>query len=314
MALVGNVSLLHKSPAKYLTGTVGFNDRANWNKPGMMRSRGDLTISLLWKYDAVPSGFFAGRAYFPPKQAGRCVTRNSFAINGAAAGAKGVPLSAASSLSIGATVIGGLIAGGVANATITINGTTVAAGRAAGQAVSTFTLSASAALGASAFGIASSTFTITGSVVPYAKAWGVATTIDTSSMTPVGVANAVLNALAAEYNTAGTIGAKINSAASGGVDYNALATAVWANATRTLTSGAAPTEAQIAAAVWQQVVENGLSAEEIVRLMAAALAGKVSGAGTGTVTFAGLDGLTPRIVGTVDASGNRTAVIVDGSP
>ena len=113
------------------------------------------------------------------------------------------------------------------------------------------------------------------------------------------------------YNAAGTMGNALNNASSGGVDYNALAAAVWANATRTLTSGA-PTEAQIADAVWQQVVENGLSAEQLVRLMAAALAGKVSGAGTATVTFAGLDGTTPRIVGTVDGAGNRTAVLLDG--
>ena len=38
MALLGNMSILHKSPAKYLTGTVGYGDRANWNKPGMMRN------------------------------------------------------------------------------------------------------------------------------------------------------------------------------------------------------------------------------------------------------------------------------------
>lgn len=132
-----------------------------------------------------------------------------------------------------------------------------------------------------------------------------------SDLTPEGITDKVWNAVAANYTATGTMGQKLNSAASGGVDYNALAAAVWASATRTLTSGA-PTEAQIADAVWLQVIENGLNAEQIVRLMAAAMAGKVSGAGTSTVTFAGLDGTTPRIVGTVDGAGNRTAVLLDG--
>jgi hypothetical protein len=126
------------------------------------------------------------------------------------------------------------------------------------------------------------------------------------------IVQGVLNAQAAQYNLAGTVGNKINSAGSGGVDLNALADAVWANSTRTLTAGAAPSEAQIADAVWDVVVENGLSARQITRLMAAVLAGKVSGAGTDTLTFAGIDGVTPRVVGSVDAQGNRTAVLLDG--
>ena len=47
--------------------------------------------------------------------------------------------------------------------------------------------------------------------------------------------------------------------------------------------------------------------------MASALAGKVSGAGSGIETFKGLDGATNRIVSTVDVNGNRTAVAADGS-
>jgi len=47
------------------------------------------------------------------------------------------------------------------------------------------------------------------------------------SLTPEGLRDAIWNAVATSYNTSGTMGQKLNSAAVGGVDYNALAEAVW---------------------------------------------------------------------------------------
>jgi hypothetical protein len=70
---------------------------------------------------------------------------------------------------------------------------------------------------------------------------------------------------------------------------------------------------QIAAAVGGRTVESTYTADEVIKIMASALAGKVSGAGSGVETFKGLDGTTDRIVSTVDSSGNRTSVVVDGS-
>lgn len=69
----------------------------------------------------------------------------------------------------------------------------------------------------------------------------------------------------------------------------------------------------ISDAVWAQVIESGLTSAEILRIMASALAGKVSGAGTGVETFVGLDETTNRIISTVDVDGNRTSVVVDGA-
>jgi len=47
------------------------------------------------------------------------------------------------------------------------------------------------------------------------------------ALTPEGIRDAIWGAAASSYNVSGTMGAKLNSAASGGVDYNALAEAVW---------------------------------------------------------------------------------------
>lgn len=46
------------------------------------------------------------------------------------------------------------------------------------------------------------------------------------ALTPEGIRDAIWGAAAASYNVSGTMGQKLNSAASGGVDYNALAEAV----------------------------------------------------------------------------------------
>ena len=227
MALLGNASLLHRSPAKYLTGTVGFCDRANWNKPGQMRNRGDLTLSTLWKYDAVPSGTYAGRAFLAPQTAGRLVTRSPIAVNAAASGASGIPGAASATISVNAVAIGGLFAGGVASATITINGTAAISGLAAGSAAGTVNLAGTAVPGATAWGIANATVTVTGTATAYGIGYMQASTVDNSVLTPASITAAVWSALSADYNTAGTMGSKLNSAASGGVDYAALGAAVW---------------------------------------------------------------------------------------
>jgi hypothetical protein len=63
--------------------------------------------------------------------------------------------------------------------------------------------------------------------------------------------------------------------------------------------------------VWNVPLEGGYTAGDLLRIIAAAVAGKVSISGN-VVTFTGLDGTTFRVVGTVDGSGNRIAVSHDG--
>jgi hypothetical protein len=69
----------------------------------------------------------------------------------------------------------------------------------------------------------------------------------------------------------------------------------------------------IPADVWTRIIEAGYTAEQMIRLIAAPIAGRASGSGTGTETYEGVDEATARIVATVDASGNRTAVVKDAS-
>jgi hypothetical protein len=59
--------------------------------------------------------------------------------------------------------------------------------------------------------------------------------------------------------------------------------------------------------VWAYVVEGTWTAVQYMRLMAAALAAKMSGLGTTTVTIRDVDDTKDRMVVTVDADGNRSA-------
>ena len=58
-------------------------------------------------------------------------------------------------------------------------------------------------------------------------------------------------------------------------------------------------------------VETSCTPRQALRLILSALAGKLSGAGTTEITIRDVGDTTDRIVATVDASGNRTAITLD---
>lgn len=100
-----------------------------------------------------------------------------------------------------------------------------------------------------------------------------------TGLTTANVGQAVWAALAASNNDVGTMGEKLNDAGS-------------------------------ASNPWTEVIESGFTAAEILRLIASATAGKMSGANTATVTFRDLADSKDRIVADVDATG-RTDVTLD---
>lgn len=70
---------------------------------------------------------------------------------------------------------------------------------------------------------------------------------------------------------------------------------------------------QVEDAVWLRVIENSKTAEQILRIIKAAIAGKTNGGGTTTVNFRDDADTKNRIQATLDANGNRTALTLDGS-
>jgi len=68
---------------------------------------------------------------------------------------------------------------------------------------------------------------------------------------------------------------------------------------------------EIASGVLSAGDVDGYSLEESLKICAAVLAGKVSGAGTQTITFRAADDSKDRVVATVAGEGNRTSVTID---
>jgi len=66
----------------------------------------------------------------------------------------------------------------------------------------------------------------------------------------------------------------------------------------------------ISEAIWSRVIDT-LDAEEVMKVLLSAMAGKVSGAETGTIRFRDIADTKDRIVAEVDGNGNRTSVALD---
>ena len=92
--------------------------------------------------------------------------------------------------------------------------------------------------------------------------------------------------------------------------------AVWVNAEVTnfyyMQTGATATPANDIIIATEDWVINGDTANDHVKIVAAALAGKSSGAGTIAIVYRDLSDTRDAITGIVDVLGNRTAVTLGG--
>lgn len=249
MALHGNRSVLHKSPCRFLNGGPGIM-RSAFNKHGMQRNAFQAYSPL----SATPYGHLSPSAWVLPKTAGgmssQNVTRIDLSGAGSIVGGVTSPGSAALVFVV-ADAAGQLISSGEGAASFTFSTNTPLLTASLGAIGSTtFTLSAAGDIGAeaSAEGSASflismaatilpandtpparsaaASFAITGALTPYAIGSMVGSTVDASVLTSDVIAGAVWSSLASQFNDTGTMGAKLNSAASGGVDYPSMADAV----------------------------------------------------------------------------------------
>jgi len=93
--------------------------------------------------------------------------------------------------------------------------------------------------------------TVGGSLAPYAIGHMVGTTDVVTELTTDAIAAAVWNAISSSFNDAGTMGNKLNTASSGGVDMDALAQTVWEYALRSMP---AAERSAIADATWAKVL------------------------------------------------------------
>lgn len=64
-------------------------------------------------------------------------------------------------------------------------------------------------------------------------------------------------------------------------------------------------------ALFAEIVENGLSFSDAIKLLMSVLAAKSAGGGTTTITFRDMADTKNRITATVDSNGNRSAVTIN---
>lgn len=276
MTLIGNRSVLHKSPGFFLAGNTASGDRNNFSKQGMLRS----SRLSFGKLASRPDGYGA-TGWLMPVTAGAlssvnaatvAVLASGLAVGGVttagtstititAAPAVAFPLDDASPLRTASAAItftvadaaGQLISSGsgAASLAITIADALMTASI-EGSGTAAFSVTANTpTLGAEASGSGSAMISFTvapatafplndtsplrdgqasmsfsGSLTPYAIGHMQGSTTDTTILTADIIANAVWEALAAQHTDSLTMGGKVNTASSGGVDINALADAV----------------------------------------------------------------------------------------
>ena len=220
MALIGNRSVLHKSPGRFLSGTIASIERSNFGKAGMLANRFQ---SLSPIFAAIPTGHLSPSAWALPRTAG-----GLSAINEAGATLSAGNLNLAEGRNIdGSTSFAFTLpdadlqlvvsATGDATFTFTQSGALAGALDAVGSATATFTVSTST-LGAVIDAIASATFSLTGTATPRATGELAGDITPFTELSPQNLAAAVWAAVLEAGYSAGDLMRVLAAVAAGKTD------------------------------------------------------------------------------------------------
>lgn len=289
MALCANGTMLSSTGIRSYGATAYLSAypsalHRNLSQAGAMRNltAGEgITSELV----GLPSAYRHPGAWMLPQKPGAIAARNTIV------GVGTVTASAQSGYNIDAAISGsGGIPGCDIGLIVSIAATLVASGGVSSAATEALadivaTLIGSGSITATAAGLADLGATLigTGAITPGNTAlMDIAATIrGYGDLTPEGLRDAVWNALSASYDANGTMGEKLNDAGS-------------------------------ASNPWTEVIESGLTAAEILRLIAAAVQGSATGLESGVPVFKSIDESKDRITATY-SSGTRTVTDRDVS-
>ena len=286
--LLGNYSVLYKSPGRFYGGNTGQGkDPAAFGGSGANRGRFN---SPDWSaLSGAPDGYRPPYTWILPQTAGSLASRNmvvgsgSLAATGTLAKLLVSAMTGTGSLSATGTLVVPIFSNMVGLGTLAIlAGTPTGIGQLLGGAVGAAVMAADLT---DSPGWLLVNMAGTGNLAADpldSPGWLVADITPFSVLSPQSLAAAVWDADALLSDNVGTMGEKLNDAGS-------------------------------ASNPWTEVIEGTYTAAELLRVIAAALAGELSGAGGATITILGVDGATDRIVATVTPDGNRTNVTLDGS-
>lgn len=227
MALLQNGSILNQYPLRHLGAGVHADiSAANRN------DRRNIYSGITDLKSGIPNGHGSPSAWLLPLKPGGMSSINyaRVTITGVASGVMGVTSPADASFSIQGDGTGGLITSGFGSASMTVqtNIATILA-TLSGEGSASASMSMAGTIDAIGYFMGDIGFTVSASMIPYATGTMSGSTIDATAITNDSIAAAVWSAIAASYNTAGTMGNKLNTASSGGVDLQAIADAIIAS-------------------------------------------------------------------------------------
>jgi len=228
MALHGNMNVFNKNPALSLSGQSLAFDRPQSCKNGSWRNvySGDFNLGFQQK-NATPSGYVPPYCYKIALASGglatfRFVTGNGEIVNVNLAGGLGADALLSGSGDV-TNAAGALIVTAVAAIVGAGDLTADIAGKLEAAATLLGAGDLTAALGAIADALATLSGTGTIAATPFATGTITADiTVSGEALTTANVASAIWDALAASFNTPGTMGNKLNSASAAGDPWTAL--------------------------------------------------------------------------------------------
>lgn len=312
--LLGNYNVFSSNPGREMGGIT---NPVMWMKSGSVHNFfcSDANIIGETNKAGFPAGYGSGGSWaLPPKAGGLSSHRNgTVSLSQTAALVGGLPGSGSASISITATATGGLIvlASGSSTITLDASGNILSVAAASGSASISF--SPSATLGGEASLSGSATISLSGSATSYAIGYLSGTSSNETEFSPDVLARAVWDAVASDFNLAGTMGKLLNDAGASGNPWSASLASNNSAGTFGEFVQDLPAANDIATALLDLAngVETDRTVREALRLILSAVAGKLSGAGTTQVKIRDAADTKDRITATVDAQGNRTAITYD---
>lgn len=231
MGLLGNYSVLHKSPGRFLSGTIASGDRYNFSKSGRLRNRflGDHGFGVA-KFSALPNGYVHKYSWSMAQSSGGLASYKALNANISTTDALlalGINIDANLDASISTTdailaLIVALQADLSASGTITDANMAIIILLEAALSTSGTITTAELQNIVSMIAALSATGTLTNSITNLVNLSADISNASGGSATPDQIAAAVWNAILADYNAAGSTGAALGDAGGSGNPWSAL--------------------------------------------------------------------------------------------
>lgn len=183
MALLGNRSVLLKSPGRFFGGSTVSDNRSNFGTQGSTRGR---YFGGFPQTNATPQGYRPPYSWIIAIKNGEMSSTNQavMSVSPSANGAMGLPGTATAAFTIDfATATGGLISSGTGTASFAITSTATVLATRSGDGSASFAINTNTPLlGALGWVTATGAFSVSATMQSYARGYMSGSTVDTSTV------------------------------------------------------------------------------------------------------------------------------------